>query len=207
MINMYIISNCIFIIDEFNDKYTDIKEKSKLKEIADTVFTEMDFVFRLASPFRNFANINANTTADIIVKSKDFAIEVKLFRNWKSKTGCANKMMWQTLQKDFDWLENAIREGKKGKRAIVLGWFNAVDRFSEIVQLGKGGGGWPEINEDRIRYFPFLNKRGVKTKDIFYMYNDAYKELRIPINGYGHDVINCMFLGKERDKFHIALYY
>ncbi|HDR7315561.1 TPA: hypothetical protein QCW94_004037, partial [Bacillus cytotoxicus] len=190
-----------------NDKYTDIKEKSKLKEIADTVFTEMDFVFRLASPFRNFANINANTTADIIVKSKDFAIEVKLFRNWKSKTGCANKMMWQTLQKDFDWLENAIREGKKGKRAIVLGWFNAVDRFSEIVQLGKGGGGWPEINEDRIRYFPFLNKRGVKTKDIFYMYNDAYKELRIPINGYGHDVINCMFLGKERDKFHIALYY
>ncbi|MGX9134145.1 hypothetical protein ACWV26_07150 [Rummeliibacillus sp. JY-2-4R] len=111
------------------------------------------------------------------------------------------------MQKDFEWLFNEIKQSKKGQRAFIIGWFNAVERFSQIVQLGKGKGKYPEISLDKFQYFPFLNRSGDKTRDIFYQYSDAYKELTVRIPGYAGESVNCMFFGKDTDKFHIAMYY
>ena len=39
------------------------------------------------------------------------------------------------------------------------------------------------------------------------MYSKAYESLPIQIIGYDKDVVNCMFLGKENDTFHFAMYW
>ena len=119
-------------------------------------------------------------------------------------------MPWyEAFEKDYTWLCNEIKEGKQGKRAFVLTWFNATDSLSDLIQLGKGSGNTPIINEERLRLFPFLNKQDVdivKAKDIFYDYTTAYEPQVIKIHGC-NDKVNCLFLGKESDKFHIALYW
>jgi hypothetical protein len=214
VIEKYLLSNCLFIIDEFNERYNNINDKKELKEIADTDFCEADIVVRLGYPFRQMANFNMQGTAnDIVVKSKDFIIEVKYLRNFRSnsKTFRTNKLNWEeAFQKDYNWLCNEIKNGKKGHRAFVLAWFNAVERFSEVMKLGEGSGQSPDINESRIRLFPFLNRLhpdSKKTKDIFYMYESAYEPIPIQIIGYGKESVHCMFLGKESDKFHLAIYW
>jgi hypothetical protein len=208
-IDQYLISTCLFIIDEFNERFKNIESKEDLKDIADDGFSEADLTVRLGYPFRQMAKFSMQgpDTRDIIVESKDFMIEVKFLRNWQSNGGKANKITWAELKKDFDWLFNEIKSGKKGKRAFIIGWFNAVERFSQLVQLGKGKGGFPDIDEGKMRYFPFLNRNGNKTKDIFYMYPRAYKSLPLFIPGYAEEAAECMFFGQETDKFHIALYY
>ncbi|WP_126425172.1 hypothetical protein [Brevibacillus marinus] len=207
MIDKYLISNCLFVIEEFNERYRG-KSKEELKRVADEEFSEADLVMRLGYPFRQMASFNMQGKAqDIVVKSLDFVIEVKFLRNWKSTSGnTTNKITWKELNKDFEWLWNEIKGGQKGKRAFIIGWFNAV-KFSEIVQLGKGSGWVPDIDEDKIRHFPFLNSNGPKTKDIFYMYPEAYKELPVKIPGYAYGVGNCMFFGKETDLYHMAMYW
>lgn len=220
MIEKYFISNCLFLIDEFNDRYANLT-KEELKVISDTEYTEADIVVRLGYPFKHMATFNMQGTSkesgsDILVKSKDFRIEVKLPRNYKSgnknKTSCSSSN-WNEMQKDFEWLFSEIKQGKKGQRAFIIGWFNAVDRFSQIVQLGKSRGKYPEINQDRFQYFPFLNVKTempetiYKTKDIIYQWTDAYKELTVRIPGYVDESVNCMFFGKPTDKFLIAMYY
>jgi len=207
MIDKYLVSNCLFIIDEFNDRY--IKETNEeLKQIADNEFSEADLVVRLGYPFRQMATFNMQgKSSDIVVKSKDFIVEVKLLRNWKSRGGNANKIPWDYLQKDFNWLFDEIKKGKQGHRAFVIGWFNAVDRFSQIVQLGKGIGGFPDIDHEKKDYFPFLNNDGNKTKDIFYMYPEAFERLPVRIPGYAGASANCMFFGRLEDKFHMAMYW
>lgn len=213
MIDKYLISNCLFIIDEFNSRYHDIKIKDELKSIADIQFNEADLVVRLGYPFRQMANFNMQGNAhDIVVKmnDKDFVIEVKYLRNFKTKNTYSNKMKWEeAFQKDYDWLCSEIKNGRKGNRAFVLGWFNAVDRFSQIMQLGQGDGYLPEINEARLSVLPFLNydPSDKKTRSITYMYAEAYKEHHIRIPGYSKESVTCMFLGKETDKFHFAMYY
>ena len=214
MIEKYLLSNCLFIIDEFNERYSHVDDRKALKNIADEEFCEADIVVRLGYPFRQMANFNMQGTAnDIVVKSKDFIIEVKYLRNFhnKAKTNKSSKLMWEeAFQKDYDWLCQEIMNGKKGHRAFVLAWFNAVDRFSEIMQLGEGCGKYPDINEARLRLFPFINRRDPsshKTRDIFYMYESAYEPLPIQIIGYGKEKVNCMFLGKDCDKFHMAIYW
>ncbi|SFE54980.1 hypothetical protein [Alteribacillus iranensis] len=187
MIEKYLISNCLFIIDEFNERY-EKESKEDLKKIADEEYSEADLVVRLGYPFRHMATFNMQGKSkdkgnDIVVKKKNFMIEVKLLRNWKSSAGNSNSMLWDPIQKDFNWISDEIKKGKQGYRAFVIGWFNAVDRFSQIVQLGKGSGRFPEIDQEKSDYFPFLNKRGKKTKDIFYMYPNAYKELTVTIPG------------------------
>lgn len=222
MIDKYLISNCLFLIDEFNDRYADLT-KEELKVIADTEYTEADIVVRLGYPFKHMATFNMQGTSkesgsDILVKSKDFRIEVKLPRNYKSgnknKTSCSSSN-WKEMQKDFEWLYGEIKKGKKGQRAFIIGWFNAVERFSQIVQLGEKRGGNPDINQDKFKYFPFLNvrtdpeelKTTYKTRDIIYQWSDAYKELTMRIPGYVDESANCMFFGKPTDKFLIAMYY
>ena len=209
-IDQYLISNCLFIIDEFNDRFERIQTKKDLKEIADNGFTEADLVVRLGYPFRQMAKFNMQgpDTRDIVVDSKDFQIEVKFLRNFTSNYGkTSNKITWKDLDKDFQWLFSEIKKGSKGKRAFVIGWFNSVERFSQIVQLGKGKGKEPDIDEEKRRVFPFINSVGSKTKEIFYMYSSAYEPLTVQIPGYPGVGANCMFFGKGTDKFHIALYW
>ncbi|GAA0723636.1 hypothetical protein GCM10008905_16490 [Clostridium malenominatum] len=211
MIDKYLISNCLFIIDEFNERYKNLDSDS-LRVIANNEYAEADIAIKLGYQFRNMANFNfQGRSSDIVIKSKDFIIEVKYLRNFKSKFGTyTNKMTWHdAFEKNYSWLSNEVQKGKKGNRAFVIGWFNAVDRFSEIMQLGEGNGNSPNLNIERSRYFPFLNRYGdsKKTKDIFYMYSNAYKEMSIPILGYSEESINCVFIGKEEDKFHFCIYY
>lgn len=211
MIDKYLISNCLFIIDEFNDRYKGVS-KEELKVIADTEFNEADLVVRLGYPFRTQANFNMNgCERDIEVKSKGFAMEVKYLRNFKSSFNTStNKLRWkEAFEKDYTWLCNEFINEKKGKRAFILGWFNAYNRFSEIMQMGEGHGYIPKVNKERIDLFPFLNydpKDGT-TKSITYMYKEAFKPRQIRIIGYPDAYVDCMFLGTETDKFHFAMYY
>lgn len=217
MIEKYLVSTCLFVIDEFNERFINIAKK-EIKKIADTEFSEADIVVRLGYPFKQMANFNMQgTDRDIVIKSKDFIIEVKYLRNFtsysksnKNKKHKSNKTIWnEAFQKDYDWLCNEIKKGKKGNRAFVIGWFNVVNSFSELMQLGDGKGCVPDINKDRIQLFPFLNynPNTNKTKDIFYMYSKAFKEESIKILGYDKEVMNCMFLGKQQDIFHFAIYW
>lgn len=214
MIDKYLISNCLFIIDEFNERYK-ITSNEELKNIANNEYSEADLVVRLGYPFRQMATFNMQGASkisgnDIVVKSKDYKIEVKLLRNWKSSKSdvyFSNSMPWNHISKDFEWISNEVIIGNQGKRAVVIGWFNTVERFSQIVQLGKGKGRFPEIALDRLDYFPFLHRTGLKTNDIVYQYSLAYLVQTIKIPGYLDGTLNCMFFGQPDDKFHIALYW
>lgn len=211
MIDKYLISTCLFAIDEFNERFEN-KASEEIKEFADSRFCEADLVVRLGYPFRQMASFNMQGTArDIVVPKNDFIIEVKYLRNFKSNSGKnqSNKAIWENaFQKDYDWLCKEIIGGKKGHRTFVIGWFNAVNRFSELMQLGEGKGRYPDINKDRLILFPFLTHKAgsTKTKDIFYKYEQAFKEKPIPIPGHQEEV-TCTFLGRESDLFHFAIYY
>ncbi|KSU64632.1 hypothetical protein AS034_02000 [[Bacillus] enclensis] len=109
-IDQYLISNCLFIIDEFNERFNYVNDKSELKDIADSGFSEADLTVRLGYPFRQMAKFNMQgpDTRDIIVDSKDFLIEVKFLRNFQRGGGKANKITWKEIKKDFDWLYTEI---------------------------------------------------------------------------------------------------
>ncbi len=47
-INQYLLSTCLFIIDELNEQYSSLS-KEELKSIADNKFNEMDITVRLLS--------------------------------------------------------------------------------------------------------------------------------------------------------------
>lgn len=160
MIDKYLISNCLFIIDEFNEKFEGLS-REELKEFADLDFCEADLVVRLGYPFRQLASFNMQgNSRDIVVKKKDFVIEVKYLRNFESNSANgtkrrSNKLTWEeAFQKDFNWLCNEIVEGKKGHRTFILGWFNAANRFSEIMQLGQGKGAHPKLNKGKRTIIP-----------------------------------------------------
>ncbi len=215
MIDKYLVSNCLFIIDEFNEMYKGISNE-ELKEIANREYSEADLVVRLGYPFRQMATFNMQGSSkefgnDIVVKSKNYKIEVKLLRNWKSKgkteDNFSNSMPWDHISKDFEWISNEVVNGNQGNRAFVIGWFNAVERFSNIVQLGKGRGRYPDIALERLDYFPFLHRTGLKTNDVTYQYSLAYQNQSIKIPGYLEGTLNCMFFGQPEDKFHLALYW
>lgn len=50
-IDQYLLSTCLFIIDEFNGLYKDI-DKKELKRIADEEYNEMDICVKIGYPFR-----------------------------------------------------------------------------------------------------------------------------------------------------------
>jgi hypothetical protein len=204
-----------------NQRYS--LERDKLKEFADRNFSEADLVFLLGFPFKNLASFNMQgKSGDIEIESLGLIVEVKYLRNTKSGNGnYTNTPNWKdTFEKDFEWLCNNIREGNKGKRAFILGWFNVVDSFSQIMHLGmsnsnKSSGWMPEINKDRLSYFPFLNvpSKDSKTRDISYMYSpdiytsEKYEPSTIKVEGLFNNYVHCLFVGKKTDKFHFAIYY
>lgn len=217
-IDQYLLSTCLFIIDEFTEKYNGLTNE-ELKSIADGKFNEMDICVRIGYPFRQMAHYTvgdggkkskSKINHDIYIESKDFKIEVKFLKNWPSyvgtKSGSAN---WGPFQEDFDWLLQEIKDGKSGKRAFVIGWFNCVDSFSRLIQLGSGAGCKPLVSHEKLTYFPFLNKMKVPTHttDLVYNYSNAYKPLPVNLIGEINITYNCLFLGNSNDKFHFAIYY
>lgn len=219
-IDQYLVANCLYIIDEFNILYVEW-DKQKLKKEADENFNEMDIIVRLGYPFKQNAHYTVGESNrvkklqkvnhDLYISQRDFKIEVKYLKNWISSanTRAASKS-WSVFQQDFDWLMDEIDADNYGKVAFVIGWFNCVDSFSQLIQLGKGSGAYPLVDERKKEYFPFLgtDRLPTYTKDLKINYNMAYKEQFVtPISTKYNGMYRCMFIGNEYDKFHFALYY
>ena len=219
-IDQYLVANCLFTIDEFNILYRGYSKES-LKREADEKFNEMDITVRIGYPFKQTVHYTVGESVrvrkeqkinhDLYVEQKDFKIEIKYLKNWRtqSDTWTATKT-WSVFQQDFDWLMDEIDLGNKGKVAFVIGWFNCVKSFSQLIQLGQGSGAYPLVNESKLCYFPFLkrNKIPTRTMDLKYNYDAfAYKELTINPISNRNGIYNCMFLGNENDSFHFAIYY
>lgn len=216
-ISQYLLSTCLYTIDEFNERYGHLS-KEELKKIADEKFNEMDITVRLGYPFKNTVHYTVGDTKqrgskvnhDLFVESKDFKVEIKYLKNWKTNTGTnTNSKEWAKYQIDFDWLTEEIENGFKGKRAFVIGWFNCVDTISRYLQLGNGRGNKPIINEERIAYLPFLRRIKVPTytSDLIYNYDCAYEPISLNLIGEKNPNLNCIFLGNKDDVFHFAIYY
>lgn len=217
-IEQYLVSICLLIIDELNELYGNLS-KDKLKEIADNKFNEMDITVRLGYPFRNMVHYTVGDSTktpesksnhDLYIASKDYKIEVKYLKNWKCGTGTkSSSKTWSEYLKDFNWLFSEIDAGQQNKRAFIIGWFNCVDSFSRLMQLGKGKGQKPLVDEEKYLYFPFLNKSKVPTytADLDYNYALAYQTRALSLVGKNSKNYNCMFLGNENDCFHFAIYY
>lgn len=220
-IDQYLVANCLYMIDEFNMLYKGWN-KPELKIEADEKFNEMDITVRLGYPFKQNAHYTAGESGrlkkaqkinhDLYIGQRDFKIEVKYLKNWISSanTRAASKN-WSVFQQDFDWLMDEIDNGKTGKVAFVIGWFNCVDSFSQLIQLGTGSGAYPLVDERKLSYFPFLIKRDEnapkQTKNLTYDYVNAYTESPVRTSSERKGKYRCMFIGGEGDKFHFALYY
>ena len=212
MIKDYFISNCLLIINDLSEYHIN-KSSEELKDFSDLDFTEADLQMKLCYPLGNMAQLKMQGNhGDIRIPSKDFIVEVKYLRNFNNASNIRNqKTVWgEAFQKDYNWLVEDIKRGKKGQRAFILGWFNIEGRrFSDIMQLGTGNGKNPMINKSRMTYFPFLNynPNTNKINDISYIYNSHMKEQDIIIPGYNENKVTCMFIGEDKDLFHFALYY
>ena len=216
-ISQYLLSTCLYTIDELNEQYGRLT-KEELKSIADDKFNEMDITVRLGYPFKQMVHYTvgdakpkgSKVNHDLYVESKEFKIEIKYLKNWKSNVGTSsNNKTWDEYQKDFNWLIEEIQGGYKHKRAFVIGWFNCVDSISRYLQLGSGKGSKPLVNEERVAYFPFLRKTKVPTytTDLVYNYESAYEVLALNLIGEHNPNVNCMFLGQKTDVFHFAIFY
>jgi hypothetical protein len=100
---------------------------------------------------------------------------------------------------------------RKGKRAVVFGWFNTKS-FSNLMPLGvsdkkteRFGHAWA-IDDEKFMFFPFLGYTKKFTDSVFYRYGLAYEPQRVNLPTFSGE-LNCLFLGKEDDKFHMAIYY
>lgn len=209
------------MIDEFNMLYKGW-DKPKFKIEADEKFNEMDITVRLGYLFKQNAHYTAGESGrikkaqkinhDLYIGQRNFKIEVKYLKNWISSanTRVASKS-WSVFQQDFDWLMDEIDSGKTGKVAFVIGWFNCVDSFSQLIQLGKGSGAYSLVDERKLAYFPFLIKKDKnapnKTKNLTYDYVNAYTESSVRISSERKGKYRCMFIGEKDDKFHFALYF
>ena len=216
-IDQYLLSTCLFIIDELNISYNSLND-CNLKKIADEKFNEMDIAVRIGYPFKQMVhytvsdsnkNRSLKSNHDLYIESKNFKVEIKYLKNWKSTSNTYSvSKTWKEFQIDFDWILNEVVTNK-GNCALVIGWFNCVPSLSQLIQLGTGSGSHPKVNESRICYFPFLTKmkNPTYTSDLVYNYDFAYKPTGLNLVGIPKDACSCLFLGKESDCFHFAIYY
>lgn len=216
-IEQYLISICLLIIDEFNELYSALS-KPDLKKLGDTKYNEMDITVRVGYPFKSLAHYTATdkdkqrkaskSNHDVVIDSKDFRIEIKFANNNLSRSGnTTNSDNWEKYQQDFNWITEEVATHKH-KSAFIIGWFNGDRSLGSLLQLGKTRGSRSVTNEDRLAYFPFLYqcRKGGYTDELSYRYNQAYSSMPVTLVG-NEAVLNCMFLGKESDVFHFALYY
>jgi hypothetical protein len=91
MISKYLLSTCLFVIDDFNEQYKNIGTQSQELTNAAYGYTEADLVVRIGYPFRQMAKFVMQTSRtkaesnDIIVEQKDFRMEVKYLKTQKSE--------------------------------------------------------------------------------------------------------------------------
>jgi hypothetical protein len=221
LIEKYLLSTCLFVIDDFNDEHKGIKVYSpELSEIAKKS-SEQNLVFRIGYPFGHRATYSVQTDkggkkgfSDIEVKSKNFKIEVKFLKKHKSNDGNTDsgKMGWKPIQDDFDWLQNEIERGNKGQCAFVMGWYNTTERFSELAQIGRErieNSKDFKVSPDKEVYFPFIKYNSERnTKSVTYKYEKAFEPNELPLKIKSNNKkMHCIFLGQPDDKFHVAIYY
>lgn len=217
VIQNYLISNCLIIIEDFNQRF-ERYEQEEIHQIAVSQFDESDLVFLIAYPFRSLMKISMQGKGiDIRIPNLDFKIEVKYLYATKSASGTfTNKRgIKQSFLKDFEWLVEEIKIGNKGKVAFVIGWFNAYSSFANIMQVGDRTAKNRLINLDKIRYFPFIYTPSIEchASEIRYRYDnliytgESYIPDTVPMPDLKEGKVNCIFLGKESDKFHFAIYY
>lgn len=147
---------------------------------------------------------------DLYVEQHDFKIEIKYLKNWISTSDKRSvSKNWEAFQKDFDWLMDELDNRGNGKTAFVIGWFNCVDLFSSLIQLGKGRGAYPLADAVKVSYFPFLkkDKEPIRTKELQYNYEKAYRVLPVNLISTRNVEYNCIFLGSPNDCFHFAIYF
>jgi hypothetical protein len=220
MISKYLLSTCLFVIDDFNEQYREIAVQSQ--ELIDIAYgyTEADLVVRIGYPFRQMAKFVLQTSRtkeegnDIVVESKDFRMEVKYLKTQKSEYDKdSNKSYgWEQIHDDFNWLFSEIKSKKKDRRAFILGWFNSTKSFSNLMPLGvsdrkakRSGHAWA-IDSEKFIFFPFLGYNKKFTDAINYRYDLAFEPQRVNLPEFPAQ-LNCLFLGKPDDKFHMAIYY
>lgn len=87
------------------------------------------------------------------------------------------------------------------------------------MQLGTNSGQNPNINLEKLNFFPFLSipNKECKVNAVTYRYqsdtsesvynSETYYPDTIPLPDLKKGKVNCIFLGKKTDKFHFALYY
>ena len=221
LVNEYLELICSLLIDQFNVRYVHYTAED-FKTEANDRYVERDWVYKIGEYFKDLAyyevpdSDNSQSHHDIGIPSKDFIIEIKYLKNWKSdsKSGAkSNSKQWEPYRKDFEWLENQILAGNKGKRAFILIWCNCLDYFGQVMQLGSGRGKSNPVNKDRLVYFPFLMNNTssidrIYTRDLVYNYRKSFPcQLDLNTIGKGNIDINCLFLGNENDRLHIAIYY
>ena len=218
-IDQYLVATCLFTIDDFNILYRGYN-KEDLKKEADEKFNEIDIAIRLGYPFRQNARYTGGDNKkgkkaqkinhDLYIEPHNFRVEIKYLRNWLSSSDTWSVSMdWSRFQQDFNWLMDEIDYNGNGKTAFVIGWFNCVESFSQLMQLGTGGGAYPLADEKKLPYFPFLirGREPARAKDLKYNYDLAYKVQTINQIGTRKGEYHCMFLGSESDCFHFAIYY
>lgn len=211
MIENYLISNCLIVIEDLNQRFERFL-KEEIHDFATTKFDESDLVFLLAYPFRNLMKVSMQgKNEDIKIPKLGFIVEVKYLYATKSVAGnyTSKRSFEESFLKDYNWLVNELKMGEKGKRAFVVGWFNTYHSFSNVMQLGSSAGKNPKIDEKKLDYFPFLKIPGYNSNisDIEYNYRPESVQSRpVQIHGIEAD-IEYIFLGKESDVFHFVIYH
>ena len=81
------------------------------------------------------------------------------------------------------------------------------------MQLGTSGCTRNPVIKDRLLYLPFLmnnkaNLDEILTKDLIYNYGKKFPcQLDLNTIGKGNIDMDCLFLGNESDRLHIAIYF
>ncbi len=109
-INQYLLSTCLFVIDEMNELYK-YMTKEELKNIADTKYNETDILVKIGYFFKQSVHYMVGEedkkgykiNHDLYIENKDFMIEVKYLKNWECGSGSKSiSKSWTEIQKDFD---------------------------------------------------------------------------------------------------------
>jgi len=196
--------------------YTD----DEIREIANEKISESEIAFRIGNAFQSMVHYtiklrdNPNrfkVNNDIVIDFLDrrLVVEVKAPKGYQSESGRgSNGAPWEPYERDFNWLKEEIRLGNRENRAFIIGWLNCVSYLGEILQLGRGGGGKPKMSDTKLQLLPFLidpHGEGF-TKD--YAYDYSQTDIELETTCLGDDVaLKCLFIGRQSDSLHFAIYY